>query len=192
MGYSLDLGGMNAPGIHYNVVGTGRAVFGNRDPIPLMPHTLIIVPPNSPFRIEVEGSMGFTALRSVKKQPQMTSSSTIRRFSAGDGDPFPNTGVRLLYATYGACADLFAGLTEPIFEQFDVDDHVDTKPRQQSASSSHRKLAAVPWEAALLKQVIVLLLRRSLVSMNAWVSASGAQRSSGRKGFCRDGHASCR
>ena len=87
MGYSLDLGGMNAPGIHYNVGGTGRAVFGNRDPIPLMPHTLIIVPPNSPFRIEVEGSMGFTALRSVKKQPQMTSSSTIRRFSAGDGDP---------------------------------------------------------------------------------------------------------
>lgn len=51
MGYSLELGGMNAPGIHYNIVGTGRALIGNRDPIPLMPHTLIVVPPNSPFRM---------------------------------------------------------------------------------------------------------------------------------------------
>ena len=169
MGYSLELGGMNAPGIHYNVVGTGRAVFGNRDPIPLVPHTLIVVPPNLPFRIEVEGSKGFTDLRSVKKQPQMTSSSSIRRFSAGDGDPSLILVCGYFQATYGACTELFGSLTEPIFEQFDVDDHVNTKLQTALSELVAQEVGSGAMSAALLKQVIVLLLRRSLVSMNAWV-----------------------
>ena len=169
MGYSLELGGMNAPGIHYNIVGTGRALIGNRDPIPLMPHTLIVVPPNSPFRIEVEGSTGFTGLRSVKKQPQMISSSTIRRFSAGVGEPYLILVCGYFHATYGACAELFGSLTEPIFEQFDVDDHVDTKLQTALSELVAQEVGSGAMSAALLKQVIVLLLRRSLVSMNAWV-----------------------
>ena len=168
-GSSLDLRAMHAPGIHYNIVGTGRALIGNRDPIPLMPHTLIVVPPNSPFRIEVEGSTGFTGLRSVKKQPQMISSSTIRRFSAGDGEPSLILVCGYFHATYGACAELFGSLTEPIFEQFDVDDHVDTKLQTALSELVAQEVGSGAMSAALLKQVIVLLLRRSLVSMNAWV-----------------------
>ena len=168
-GYSLELGGMNAPGIHYNVVGTGRAVVGDRNPIPLMPHTLIVVPPNSAFRIEVEGSKGFTGLVSVKKQPQMISSSTIPRFSAGGGDPSLILVCGYFHATYGACAELFGGLTEPIFEQFDVDDQVDTKLQTALSELVAQEVGSGAMSAALLKQVIVLLLRRSLVSMNAWV-----------------------
>jgi AraC family transcriptional activator of mtrCDE len=76
---------VNAPGIHYNIVGTGRAVMGDREPVPLMPHTLIVLPPNSPFRIEVEGSNGFSGLRSIKGKPR-TPLSGMRRV-AGDGDP---------------------------------------------------------------------------------------------------------
>jgi AraC family transcriptional activator of mtrCDE len=87
-GYSLELVATNAPGIHYNIVGTGRAIVGNRDPLPLMPHTLIVVPPNSRFRIEVAGNQGFTGLLSVKAQPQTVTSGSIRRRVAGDGDPF--------------------------------------------------------------------------------------------------------
>lgn len=170
-GYSLELGGMNAPGIHYNVVGIGRAVIGNRDPIPLMPHTLIVVPPNSPFRIEVEGSKGFTGLLSVKEQPQMISSGTIRRFSAGNGDSPLMLVCGYFHATYGACADLFGSLTEPIFEQFEVDDHVDTKLQAALSELVAQEVGSGAMSAALLKQVIVLLLRRSLISMNAWVES---------------------
>ena len=169
MGYSLELGGVNAPGIHYNVVGTGRAVIGNRDPVPLMPHTLIVVPPNSPFRIEVEGTNGFTGLLSVKGQPQTISSGTIRRFSAGDGDPSLMLVCGYFHATYGASTDLFGSLTEPIFEQFDVDDQVDTKLQAALSELVAQEIGSGAMSAALLKQVIVLLLRRSLVSMNAWV-----------------------
>ena len=52
-GYRLDLGGVDAPGIHYNLVGTGRMIVGDGDSIELRPHTMVVVPANSPFRIEV-------------------------------------------------------------------------------------------------------------------------------------------
>jgi AraC family transcriptional activator of mtrCDE len=169
MGYSLELGGANAPGIHYNLVGNGRAVFGNRDPIPLMPHTLIVVPPNSPFRIEVEGSNGFSGLLPVKGRLQTMSSETIRRYTAGDGEPSLMLVCGYFHATYGACANLFGGLTEPIIEQFSAEDQVDTKLQAALTELVAQEIGSGAMSAALLKQVIVLLLRRSLVSMNAWV-----------------------
>ena len=167
-GYSLELGGVNAPGIHYNIAGTGRAVVGNRQPVPLMPHTLIVLPPNSTFRIEVEGSNGFTGLRSVKGEPRTASSVFMRRV-AGDGDPSLMLVCGYFHATYGASTDLFGGLTEPIFEQFQVDDQVDTKLQAALSELVAQEIGSGAMSAALLKQVIVLLLRRSLVSMNAWV-----------------------
>jgi AraC family transcriptional activator of mtrCDE len=168
-GYSLALGDVNAPGIHYNVAGVGRAVIGERDPIPLMPHTLIVVPPNSAFRIEVEGSNGFTGLRSVAGKSQTLSSGNVRRFTAGDGDPCVMLVCGYFQATYGASTDLFRGLTEPIFEQFDPADQVDTKLQAALSELVAQEIGSGAMSAALLKQVIVLLLRRSLVSMNAWV-----------------------
>jgi AraC-like DNA-binding protein len=166
-GYSLELGGVNAPGIHYNIVGTGRAVIGNREPVPLMPHTLIVVPPNSPFRIEVEGSNGFTGLHSVKGEPRTAMSGMMRRV-AGDGDPSLMLVCGYFHATYGASTDLFDGLTEPIVEQFEVDDQVDAKLQAALGELVAQEIGSGAMSAALLKQVIVLLLRRSLVSMNAW------------------------
>jgi hypothetical protein len=53
--YRLDMGGINAPGIHYNLMGKGQFIVDNEQPIDIAPHTLIIVPPMSPFRIEVAG-----------------------------------------------------------------------------------------------------------------------------------------
>jgi AraC-like DNA-binding protein len=167
-GYSLELDGVkNAPGIHYNIVGTGRAVIGNREPVPLRPHTLIVVPPNSPFRIEVEGSNGFTGLHSVKAPPRTPGS--MRRAWAGDGDPSLMLVCGYFHATYGASTDLFGGLTDPICEQFDATDQVDAKLQAALGELVAQEIGSGAMSAALLKQVIVLVLRRSLVSMNAWV-----------------------
>ena len=105
-GYSLELGGVNAPGIHYNIVGTGRAVIGDREAVPLVPHTLIVLPPNSPFRIEVEGSKGFTGLRRIRGEPRTPLSGTMRRV-AGDGEPSLMLVCGYFHATYGASTDLF-------------------------------------------------------------------------------------
>ena len=169
MGYSLELGGVNAPGIHYNLVGNGRAIVDNLPPIPLMPHTLIVVPPKSLFRIEVEGDNGYSGLLSINGRTQNRSPDTIRRVTAGDGEASLVLVCGYFHATYGACADLFAGLTEPIFEQFSAADHVDTKLQAALTELVAQEVGSGAMSAALLKQVVVQLLRRSLVSMNAWV-----------------------
>ena len=167
-GYSRELGGGDAPGIHYNIVGTGRAVIGDGEAVPLVPHTLIVMPPNSRFRIEVEGSNGFAGLRRIVGEPRTPLSGTMRRV-AGDGDPSLMLVCGYFHATYGASTDLFGRLTEPIVEQFDVDDQVDTKLQAALHELVAQEIGSGAMSAALLKQVIVLLLRRSLVSMNAWV-----------------------
>jgi transcriptional regulator GlxA family with amidase domain len=73
------------------------------------------------------------------------------------------------HATYGASTDLFGSLTEPILEQFDAVDQVDAKLQAALGELVAQELGSGAMSAALLKQVIVLVLRRSLVSMTAWV-----------------------
>src|SRR6476620_6004721 len=57
-GYRLELGGLDAPGLHYNLSGTGRLIAGDREPITLQPHTLVVLPANTLFRIEVPSRRG--------------------------------------------------------------------------------------------------------------------------------------
>ncbi|MBK0392601.1 AraC family transcriptional regulator [Ramlibacter algicola] len=170
MGYALELGGVNAPGLHYNLVGKGRAIVDGGEPIPLMPHTLIVVPASSLFRIEVEGRHGYSGLLSINGRTPTRSPDVVRRVTAGtEEEPSLILVCGYFHATYGACADLFAGLTEPIFEQFSAEDQVDTKLQAALAELVTQEIGSGAMSAALLKQVVVQLLRRSLVSMNAWV-----------------------
>jgi AraC-like DNA-binding protein len=169
MGYSLELGGVNAPGIHYNLVGNGQAIVDDLDPIPLMPHTLIVVPPNSLLRIQVEGNNGFSGLLSIDGRTPDRSPDAVRKVTAGSGEPSLILVCGYFHATYGACADLFGGLTEPISEQFSAEDQVDAKLQAALTELVSQEIGSGAMSAALLKQVVVQLLRRSLVSMNAWV-----------------------
>lgn len=169
MGYSLELGGVNAPGIHYNLVGTGRLIVDNCEPIALMPHTLIVVPPNALFRIEVEGSNGFSGLLSVNGRMKNRTPELVRKVATGNANASLLLVCGYFHATYGACTDLFDGLTGPICEQFSPEDQVDLKLQAAVTELVAQEIGSGAMSAALLKQVIVLLLRRSLVSMNAWV-----------------------
>jgi AraC-like DNA-binding protein len=169
MGFSLELGGVDALGLHYNLVGNGRAIVDNGPPIPLIPHTLIVVPPKSLFRIEVEGRNGFSDLLSVNGRTPVRSPDTVRRVTAGDGAPSLVLVCGYFHATYGGCADLFERLKEPISEQFSAEDRVDATLQAAVAELVGQEIGSGAMSAALLKQVIVLLLRRSLVSMNVWV-----------------------
>jgi AraC-like DNA-binding protein len=167
-GYRLELAGVNAPGIHYNLVGTGRAVIGDRPPVSLLPHTLIVVPPNSPFRIEVPGDLGYVRLQPVDVRLK-TARADIRRFTAGAGPHDLILVCGYFHATYGGSTDLFANLDVAIVEQFQVEDQVDAKLQAALKELIAQEIGSGAMSAALLKQVIVLLLRRSLVSISAWI-----------------------
>jgi AraC family transcriptional activator of mtrCDE len=165
-GYSLDMRGSDAPGIHYNLTGKGRIFICDDPPIDLEPHVLIIVPPHCPFRIEVSGD---AAMKPVDGRTQTVSKDGVRRFVAGEGEPEVTLICGYFHASYGASAELFGTLSSPIVEQFDVGDQLDHKLQTALAELVSQEVGTGAMSSTLLKQVIIALLRRSLRSINLWV-----------------------
>jgi AraC-like DNA-binding protein len=169
-GFRLEMGGIDAPGIHYNITGMGRIFICDDPPIDLRPHTLIVVPANSPFRIEVRSPRtGFSSLTHVDGRRQTRSKGILRRYVAGDGDPEIVLICGFFHASYGSSLELFGKLSSPIVERFDAKDQLDHKLKSALAELVSQEIGSGAMSAALLKQVIVALLRRSVSSMQSWV-----------------------
>lgn len=167
-GYALSIEGVHAPGIHYNLKGMGRIFIDDQPPIEVMPHTLIIVPGNAPFRIEVPDEQNPTALRLVKGKLPSPVSNNVLRFVAGEEKPALVLFCGYFYASYGLSTDIFQDLTTPIVEQFDAEDKIDQVLATALKELASQETGAGAMSAALLKQVIVILLRRSLTSLHLW------------------------
>src|SRR4051812_15778139 len=162
-GYRLELGGIDAPGLHYNISGTGRMVVGNEEPIALQPHTLVILPANTLFRIEVPSRRGaHVTWKTVHGRSQQFPQGAIRRYVANDGEPIIVLICGYFHASYGSSTDLFGALTAPLVEQFDEGDQVDESLKAALTELIAQEVGSGAMSAALLKQVLVALLRRSL------------------------------
>jgi AraC family transcriptional activator of mtrCDE len=169
-GYRLELGSIDAPGIHYNVSGNGRLIVGNREPIELQPHTLIVVPAHSSFRIEVPSRRDPRAtLKTVDWRSQANEDSAVHRFVALDAEPVVMLICGYFHASYGSSTDLFGALKAPIIEQFAEGDQVDESLKAALMELVAQEVGFGAMSAALLKQVVVAILRRSLRSMDLWV-----------------------
>jgi AraC-like DNA-binding protein len=169
-GFRLEMGGIDAPGIHYSIAGTGRLFICDDPPIDLWPHTLIVVPPNCPFRIEVRSPRtGFASLTHVDGRRQTRSDGILRGYVAGGGDPEIVMICGFFHASYGSSLELFGHLFSPIIERFDATDQVDRTLKSALAELVSQEIGSGAMSAALLRQVIVVLLRRSIRSMESWV-----------------------
>jgi len=169
-GWRLEVTGPDAPGIHYNLMGEGWLVFENQAPIALRPHTLIIVPPNLGFALEVDGPGAAGPNLPVEDRRRVVSlTENFGRREAGDPPPDLILICGYFQAIYGASIDLFMGLTAPIVEQFDRVDRLDDALRQALDELLSQEIGDGAMAAALLKQVMVMLLRRSLASSETWV-----------------------
>jgi AraC-like DNA-binding protein len=168
-GFRLELGGVDAPGLHYNLSGSGRMIVGNDAPIELQPHTLIILPAKSRFRIEVPSRRGSRAVfKTVDGRSQAFASGAVRRYVATDAAPVVMLICGYFHASYGSSTELFGTLTAPIIEQFAEGDQVDATLKTALAELVAQEVGAGAMGAALLKQVVVALLRRSLRSLDLW------------------------
>ncbi|MBI2260590.1 MAG: helix-turn-helix transcriptional regulator [Caulobacterales bacterium] len=169
-GWRLEIPGTDAPGIHYNVSGVGTLTVGEHPPIPIMPHTLVIIPPGKPFWIDVASDRAPDAPpATVEAQWRDFAPGALRRFVAGHGDPNVILICGYFRAAYGASMDLFRGLQRPIVEQFDESHQLDAKLRAALAELVAQEVGMGAMTTTLLKQVLVALLRRSLNSMETWV-----------------------
>jgi AraC family transcriptional activator of mtrCDE len=169
-GYRLELGGIDAPGVHYNISGTGRMVVEGREPIELQPHRLIVLPAKTLFRIEVPSRRGSRVTwRTIDGRAQLFPPGAVRRYVANDGEPEIVLICGYFHASYGASTDLFGTLKSPIVEQFQEGDQVDETLKAALMELVAQEVGFGAMSAALLKQVVVALLRRSLRSMDLWL-----------------------
>jgi len=167
-GHRLELGANEAPGLHYILSGTGRMTIAGQRKVELAPHTLVVMPPHVPFSIEMPGS-GRAAMAQVNGRDQDCSIEGVRRFTAGDGEPRLIMVCGYFQARYGSAIDIFGRLRNPIVEQFAVGDKVDQKLAAAVEELVTQEIGAGAMSAVLLKQVILMLLRRSVGSMALWV-----------------------
>jgi AraC family transcriptional activator of mtrCDE len=154
----------------YDLIGKGRMIIGNHPPIDLQPHTLIIVPAGQSFCIEAAVDKRHPATLTITEENARTfAPGALRRFAAGSGEPEVILICGYFRATYGASIDLFGTLTSPIVEQFSATDQLDHRLRSAMGELVAQEVGTGAMTAALMKQVLVTLLRRSLTTKNLWV-----------------------
>jgi len=166
-GYRAEMGKIDVPAIHYNLYGYGRISVGGGPFYPLKPHLLVIVPPKTPFTIEVDGDG--PALRSIGPDCwKRDKEHGILRISVPNeiGEVVQICGF--FNASFGPIVGLFRDLAVPVLEQFEPDDRVDQKLSEAMSELLSQEIGTGAMTAALLKQVIIALIRRSVGSSDNW------------------------
>jgi AraC family transcriptional activator of mtrCDE len=169
-GYTLEMESWSAVGIHYNLTGSGTMEVSGGTSIELVPHTLVVVPPNHSFRLRGRaGSGGNRLARPITGRRGAASRDGIWRFVAGATDPALVMICGFFSASFSRNTELFASLSAPIVERFSAGDQLDVRLKQALGELVAQEAGSGAMSAALLKQVIVMLMRRSLKSPTAWV-----------------------
>jgi AraC family transcriptional activator of mtrCDE len=172
-GWRMDLPGHAAIGIHYSLMGEGWLKFEGEPAIAIRPHTLVVLPPSRSFALWVDAPSpnGPLHVQDFRKSDVGRAATTpvqiCRRVAGAEPELIVICGY--FKAVFGATIDLFSGLTSPIVEQFDTGDQIDNVLRDALNELVSQEIGDSAMATALLKQVMVRLLRRSLSSNSAWV-----------------------
>ncbi|MDY0885893.1 AraC family transcriptional regulator [Dongia soli] len=168
-GSQLRVACNDAPTIHYGLQGSGWVFVNDEPPIQLTRHTLVIVPPGK-FLVIAGSDHAFRSRRCLGSlHGDIFIPGSSHRCSVGEGEPSVAFVCGSFRAFYGAAVDLFASLTTPIIEKFDVHDQLDQIMNYAVSELAAEDVGGGPMSAALLKLVLLALLRRCLTSVNPWV-----------------------
>lgn len=167
-GYRAEMGRCDAPGIHYTLAGNGRVSIDGGAFRPLGAHLLIIVPPNTPFTIEVDGDA--RKLKAIEPQCWRHEPETgLLRMRVANEPPEVVQICGFFDASFGPAIGLFRESSVPIVEQFEPSDRIDDKLREAMAELLQQEVGMGEMTASLLKQVIISLVRRSMTSSQKWM-----------------------
>jgi len=159
----------DVPTIHYGLQGSGWVFVDSEPPIQLTRHTLVIVPPKR-FLVIAGSDHAFRSRRHLGSLPgEVFIPGSSHRYSVGEGEPSVAFVCGAFQANYGAALDLFASLATPIVEKFYAHDHLDRVVDYAMSELAAQNIGGEPMSTALLKLVLLALLRRCLTSVNLWV-----------------------
>jgi AraC-like DNA-binding protein len=167
-GYRLNVKEYESPCIYYVIEGSGVMQYRGAPPIAVNPHTLIIVPPNYSFSLEACEDKSVRECVIVDGFDPIERANSVGTFSAGTRNPKTIVFCVFLRTLYCKSMGLFETLSEPVVEEFNADDRLDITLRSVMAELMSQEVAAGAMTAALLKEIIVTLFRRSFSSLTSW------------------------
>lgn len=165
-GCRLNARAYETPCIYYVVQGSGVMRFGGSAPIAAEPHTLIIVPPNYPFTLEACAQNASS--ESMVVDGPMERTNLVGILCAGTTHPKTIVFCVFFRTLYCKSMGLFETLSEPVVEKFNATDRLDMQLKSVMTELISQKVAAGAMTNALLKEIIVTLVRRSFSSLTAW------------------------
>jgi AraC family transcriptional activator of mtrCDE len=168
-GFGLLIPATDFVGIHYSALCSAKLIIPSQAPIYIKPHTLVVIPPGTALQIEAPvAERRSEALKPVEADCRTITPGRVNRFAAGEIDPDRMMICGCFRATFGITIDLFSSVPI-IVEEFAASDELGHKLKSAVAELAAQDVGMAAVTTALLKQVLIALLRRSLISERLWV-----------------------
>lgn len=163
-GWQLVFEPSQCASLHYCLAGTGTMSVGNGAPIPVQQHSFVLLPPRVAYSFEARGIRTIDHRGSVRhgRLQAGASGESVPTIRAGDGDEGLLTACGEVRFAPTWAADLFAGLAMPVVERFDGPDGLRDQFVMLLAEGARPRIGTRALTEALLKQCLVLLLRRQI------------------------------
>ena len=160
LGYQLTFDSRPAAGVHYCLEGSGELRLRTGARVSMQQHSFVLLPPNVVYCLGAHQCGEHTTPRGRLRAPLFKES--VPTIQAGDGE----TGIltvcgEVRFNGIGA-PGLFAQLDEPMVEHFDGPAGLREHFIILLAESARPQFGTRPLTEALLKQCLILLLRRKV------------------------------
>ena len=169
-GWRVSAPTMGLCGICYVSGSPCRMIVGRSPPVLLPPNSVAIVPSGKSLLLEGPGGRPLRTLSlSESELAASRVASASRPIIAGDDDHTTSVIYISFRAFWGTARELFHNVQSPIIDEFDGNDPIRETFNKVVEEYRGAQFAAQVMLTALLKQVTVVLLRRSREASRPWL-----------------------
>lgn len=177
-GWSMGLDAGRAPTLHYCLEGTGTLTTPGSASISLEPHTFVLLPPGVAYRIE-SASPKASQIEQRTSLCGASSYESVPTLTVGDGEQGIVTVCGEIRMGLAGGANFFFSFGEPLVARFGCGEGLQNQFVMLLAESTRPGIGTRPLTEALLKQCLILALRRWVEcepSPFPWLAAMADQR----------------
>lgn len=156
-GCHLDVNAEACTTIHYTLSGSGQITVNKDKVVQLRADQIILIPPGMSQRIESKKPDDFSTTR---PSHCLKPADGLHWLKAGNGNTDIILACGRIHVTYGKDLDIFGLLAEPIVESFQDSIYIRGAFEAMLHEFSSPKLGTLALTSTLMKQCLILLLRR--------------------------------
>jgi AraC family transcriptional activator of mtrCDE len=162
LGHQLTFDSRPAAGVHYCLEGRGELRLRGGSTVPMQPHSFVLLPPNVVYTLGANENKEPSTPRGRLRAPLFKES--VPTIQAGEGEAGIITVCGEVRFDGIGAPGLFAQLGEPMVEHFDGPVGLREHFIILLAESARPRFGTRPLTEALLKQCLILLMRRKIES----------------------------